>query len=252
MAGHDANGFEVRVAAPHPLLGRFAELNADRYAPHRVFAELLESDPRMTRRVLEVGCGGDLPAIDRVGAVLRACERHDGVEPDPAVEDHPHLAERWCALFEDAPVPAETYDALLAFWVVEHIEAAVPFLKKAYDVLKPGGVVYAYTPHALHPFAAITRAIQTLGLKGGWRRAAAHKINDYPAYYRMNRVKSVARAARAAGFARADFHLVPCMQWDHYFPRPLRFVPHLYDRMIGIRYRGAGLIFIFRLEKAAT
>ena len=50
-------------------------------------------------------------------------------------------------------------------------------------------------------------------------------------------------------FRVAEFHYLPCVQWDTYFPRPLRFFPHAYDRLIGTRFRRAAQLLLFKLEK---
>jgi SAM-dependent methyltransferase len=194
---------EVRIAPPHPLTGRFAELDRRRSDFIEEYASLLEADPRMRCRVLDVGCGCDFPTLEPIARLLRACRRLDGVDPLPCVVDHPGLTERWCGEFETAPIPDDTYDAVFTFFVAEHLRDAGRFFATAARVLVPGGVVHALTPHALHPFAMLSRAIQAVNVKDAWRRATRHKVNAYPAYYRANRLGSVVRAARRAGFTRA-------------------------------------------------
>lgn len=241
---------EITIASRHPLSGSFRELDRRRSLPHEHFAAMLSGDPRLRGTVLDIGCGGDFPRNEGVRSVLMKAERVDGVEPDSAVEDHPHLTSRWCCRIEEADLPEGFYDAAIAFWVAEHLEDADSFLRKTHDALKPGGVLYAFTPHAVHPFALISRIVNAVRLKSSWRSVAKRKINDYPAWYRVNRLGSIAPAAERAGFARAEFHYLPCVQWDSYFPRALRFVPHVYDRIIGIHYRRFAQILIFKIEKA--
>ncbi|MHC5022664.1 MAG: class I SAM-dependent methyltransferase [Planctomycetota bacterium] len=240
----------VNVQPPHWLTGRFSELDQNRSEAQEFFARWVEHDDRMRGHVLDVGCGGDLPEVTAIRALLSRCRQLDGVDPRRCVTDHPALMRRWCDPFEDADVPAETYDAVFTFWVVEHVRRAQPFLQKAHDVLRPGGVFYAFTPHALHPFALIVRLVQLVNLKEIWRRINRRHINAYPAYYRLNRLGSIMHAGRRAGFASADIHYLPCVQWDTYFPRPLRVLPHAYDRLIGGRFQRAGQLLAFRLEKA--
>jgi SAM-dependent methyltransferase len=239
----------IAIAPRHPLSGDFAALDRRRSLPHEYFADLLECDRRLRGSVLDIGCGGDFPRHPRVRCVLMQAERVDGVEPDPVVEDHPHLAGRWCCGIEEADLPQEFYDAAIAFWVAEHLKDADAFLRKTHGALKPGGVLYAFTPHALHPFAVLSRIVNDVRLKSSWRGVAKRKINEYPAYYRVNRQGAIAPAADRAGFARAEFHYLPCVQWDSYFPRSLRFLPHVYDRALGIRFRRLAQILIFKLEK---
>jgi SAM-dependent methyltransferase len=247
--GAAATNIEVRIAPAHPHTGCFRELDGARSGPHEYFAELLRADPRLRGRVLDIGCGADFPRSRPVREVLAACARLDGVEPDPSVTEHPGLVQRWCCTIEDADLPSAAYDAAVTFWVVEHIRRPDAFLRKAIDALRPGGALYAFTPHSLHPFALISRTIQAVQLKGVWHRASRKKINEYPAYYRLNRRGRVVAAARRAGFASAEIHYLPCLQWDTYFPRALRFAPHLYDRVLGARFPRAAQILVFKLEK---
>jgi SAM-dependent methyltransferase len=240
---------QVNIAPAHPLTGNFRELDRNRAAAQDSFGEWIAADPRMKGRVLDVGCSDEFPRRPSILAILKAAAQVDGVDPTPAVFKHPGLTERWHAPFEDAPVPGEAYDALFAFWVAEHIEHPDRFLQKAYRALKPGGVLYAFTPHALHPFPLGVRLLEAMKLKRIFKRVQLQSETFFPAYYRMNRAGSVAPRAERAGFKRAEFLYLPAVQWDKYFPAPLRFVPHVYDRLLGIRFRRFAQIIAFRLEK---
>lgn len=242
---------KLTIAPPHPYLGRFDQLDRERGEATRYYIEWVGSDPRMKGRVLDVGSGGDYPTPKVVRALLEQCGQHDGVDPNPAIANHPALTERWCAPIEEAPLPAEAYDAMFSFWVAEHIRDPDRFAKQAIHTLKPGGVFYAFTPHALHPFPLAVRMLQMINLKRLAKRRMIQQEKVFPAYYRMNRLGSIARAAERAGFAAAEFHYLPSVQWDHYFPRPLRFLPNLYDRLIGVRFQRAAQVIAYRLEKGA-
>ena len=74
-------------------------------------------------------------------------------------------------------------------------------------------------------------------------------VNDYPAYYRCNSPSAIARAIRELKFQRVTYYYVPCLQWDTYFPRALRWAPRVYDFLLGTRLNRLMQIFIVRLEK---
>jgi SAM-dependent methyltransferase len=165
--------------------------------------------------------------------------------------NHPWLTEKWCGEFDTAPIPPNTYDAMLSINVVEHVQNPRTFLEAIWRGLKPGGAFYALTPHRLHPFAYAVLLVQAMNLKDKAADAAAGstKINRYPAYYRVNCRKDVARAAEGMDFESAEFHYHPQTQWAQYFPRMLRFVPWMYDFLIGVRFLACSQQFMFRLEK---
>ena len=231
----------------------WAELDKDRRSFQRGFVQLLLEALQFRRHVLDIGCGSELPAAlkpitGRYGSL-------DGVDPSPAVARHPLLERRWNAPFESSDVPAEAYDLVYAYNVLEHIADPAPFFRKVHSVLKPGGVFFGLTPNGWHPFALLSRLIEIIGLKSyarqkiGRDETGAMAVNDYPAYYRCNTPLTLSRAVRSLNFRQATYYYFPCLQWDTYFPKRLRWTPRLYDFCIGARLRPFMQIFIVRLEK---
>jgi SAM-dependent methyltransferase len=231
----------------------WSELLRNRGGFQAEFTRLVSACPQVGGRVLDIGCGGALPP-----ALAGLASREgtlDGVDPDPAVESHPLLARRWHSPFETSVVPGAAYDLAYAYNVVEHLAQPRPFFEGVQRVLKPGGVFWALTPNVRHPFAILSRTIERIGLKGMARRkmgrsdSGAMRVNDYPAYYRGNSPRAVLRAIRGLGFSRATFYFHPCLQWDTYFPRCLRWAPRAYDFVIGTRIASCMQIFMMRLDK---
>ncbi len=242
----EVSSFIIRKMPPHRLTGNFSELDKQRDCFHFDYAELLKSDPRLRGQVLDVGCGDDHPAVTTLREVLTNASRVDGVDPLASIANHPYLTSRWCAPFETADIPERAYDSIFTFWVVEHISNPLLFMEQSARVLKPGGRVYALTASSLHPFAWISRSVQSLNLKARWRRISRAKVNDYPAYYRLNRPGRIAKFAQIAGFTEVEIWRIPCRQWDIYFPAALRFAPTLYDRLVGCQFQIAAQVLMFR------
>ncbi len=232
--------------------GCYRELIADRSGFQRAFRRALLREGGLKGRALDIGCGGDIP--QPLEAVAERCGRLDGVDPAPEVLRHPRLHRRWHGPFEESEIPHAAYDLAYAYNVVEHIPRGRPFFRKVRDILKPGGVFWALTPHARHPFALLARAIEVAGLKQLSRsrsrssESGEYTVNNYPAYYRLNSRSQVARAVTGLGFASLTIHYYPCMQWDTYFPRCLRWAPHLYDYLLGVRVRPLMQILAYRLQ----
>jgi len=239
-----------QTVEPH---GGYRELLKDRSGFQRVFNSWLVNEPALRGRVLDIGCGGNIPPF--LPAIREIPQQLDGVDPDPIVNLHPSLTTRWHGRFEDAAIPVNQYDLAYAYNVVEHIPTPSAFLEKVWQVLRPGGVFWALTPNAAHPFAWLARGIEQIGGKRGMRELLkkpdhGYTVNNYPSYYRLNCPGQVRRAlALTPPFRDAAFSWYPCMQWDTYFPWSLRGLPHLYDFSIGIRVRPWMQIFAFRLTK---
>lgn len=245
--------FEVK---PVQGLGGFREQDADRSGYAKRFAEIVAGDTRLNGVVLDIGCG-ELGAMltDNAGnnifePVLRRAARLDGVDPGEGVLRNQKITNRFHALLEEAPIPENAYDAMVGFYVLEHVGTPTRFLRAAAKALKPGGVFYAVTPHARHPFALGTALAQKLGLKERLGQISeSDGVNSYPTYNRLNTRAAVARAGREAGFSKATVYFAPCVQWDTYFPKPLRFVPHIYDRLLGSNFTACSQQMMVKLEK---
>lgn len=226
-------------------LGSFSHLYRDRSGFQREFVKRVLAEPGIKGRVLDIGCG---PAVcPPIAEIATAAGQLDGVDPTPAVKDHPALVERWCGTLDTVDVPSEAYDLAYAYNVVEHVAAARPFFQTVKRVLKPGGVFWALTPHGRHPFCSAVKLTQAVKFK----QKLAEKnegINSYPSYYRLNKPNSVIKAIDGLGFTKADFFVMPCMQWDHYFPKFLRWMPNIFDWMLGTRAAFSMLIFMYRLQ----
>jgi SAM-dependent methyltransferase len=238
----------MRTSITEVSLGGYDDLFRVRNGFQRWFCDRLEMEPGIRGRVLDIGCGRTFPGP--LARISRLPTQLDGVDPAADISSRTDLTLRWSTGFEDAAIPKAAYDFAFAYNVVEHIAAARPFLEKVSRVLKPGGVFWALTPHALHPFAYLVRAVQGVRLKQRYASARAG-INDYPSYYRLNCVSQVTRAVRDDWFAEAEFYRLPCMNWDSYFAPQLRFIPHTYDRLVGVKRGPFMLLFAMKLTRAS-
>ncbi|MCA1616507.1 MAG: class I SAM-dependent methyltransferase [Acidobacteria bacterium] len=97
-------------------------------------------------RLLDIGCGA--------GTVLEAARRAgweaEGVEVShPAVE---HLRAAGFSVFHgelaEARYPADHFDVIVASEVLEHLPDPRVLLREAARVLRPGGLLWATTPHS--------------------------------------------------------------------------------------------------------
>lgn len=225
---------------------QFADLDPSKPLPQQVFMRLLHGDQIEEGDILDIGAG---PGPNRfLHEVFASRLPIDGVDIDEAVLNNKQLRKIWHCPFETADIDSEAYRFAIAYCVVEHIERARPFFSKLAEILTPGGVFWAYAPYANHPFAALSRSIEVVGLKHAFSSRSEY-VNDYPAYYRLNNVRSVKRALEGLPFASAKFYLLYAPGWKNYFPRSLQFFPKFYDAVT--MHRSCGVI-AYRLEKCAA
>jgi SAM-dependent methyltransferase len=229
-------------------------LDADRNRFQKYFQQLLLETPGLKRRVLDIGCGGNLPTA--LQGLAGQYGTIDGIDPDPAVAKHPLLSRRWNSPFEVTAVPKGDYDLAYAYNVLEHIADPKAFFSKVHGVLKNNGVFWGLTPNGCHPFPVLSRSIELLGLKSAARRrigqdeSGTMRVNDYPAYYRCNTPRAVLAAIDGLGFHSATFFHYPCVQWDTYFPSWLRWSPRAWDLVFATRFTRLMQILIIKLDKS--
>jgi SAM-dependent methyltransferase len=240
---------------PTPSIpGGFRELDKNRCGFAEYFASLIAQEPRLSGCVLDVGCGAEGPTtVDHKDQnlfrpLLARAAQLDGLDPGPDIQHHASLTNRWQSTLEAAPIPEKTYDLIVSFNVLEHVGDTKAFMAALYRALKPGGVSWAMTPHGNHPFAWCVHLVEALNVKakvGGDYKG----LNKIPTYYRLNSRKAITRAAEEAGFSAVTFYFYPALQWELYFPKALRFVPRLYDWLIGARFQSCYQQMLVKFER---
>nr|XP_014694480.1 ubiquinone biosynthesis O-methyltransferase, mitochondrial isoform X1 [Equus asinus] len=109
--------------------------------------------PLSGMKILDVGCGGGLLTeplgrlgasvigIDPVAENIETAQRHKSFDPvlDKRIEY------RACALEEIVEETAETFDAVIASEVVEHVTDLETFIQCCWQVLKPGASLFITT-----------------------------------------------------------------------------------------------------------
>jgi SAM-dependent methyltransferase len=236
----------MKIEQKSVYLGNYRDHVKDRRGYARTFADLVSADPNARGMVLDIGCGGK---VDRwIEPFTRLSRELHGVDTTPEIVSHPQLQRYWHEPFETAAIPPATYDMAYGHYVAEHIRSAEPFLRKVYEVLRPGGSYWALTPNGTHPFAYISRTVELMGFKQRFADAVPG-VNRYSSYYRLNRAGQIVPVAKAIGFGSASFYYMPCVDWDFYFPWPLRFLPRMFDAVAGVRFPKMMLMLAYQLVK---
>ncbi|MBN2006825.1 MAG: class I SAM-dependent methyltransferase [Anaerolineae bacterium] len=138
-------------------------------------------------RILDVGCGDG-----RRLAEMKKCGWDVlGLDLDPAAATFAHDTfgiSVQVGTLEEANFPTETFDAVIASHVIEHIFDPISFLTHCYEILKPGGRLVMVTPNSKST--------------GHWSYKANWIGLDPPRHLHVFSQESLRLAAQKAGLAQ--------------------------------------------------
>jgi SAM-dependent methyltransferase len=145
---------------------------------------------QLAGRILDCGSGEDL-----FGPHLRR-EGNDVISLDIDAEALKNIAGKTVqASCTDIPFPDDTFDAVWACAIIEHVKAET--LPEMIRVTRPGGRLIAVTPNAHSPFDAVKRL---LGMATWW---------ENPGHVRLY----TARELRCYGPVRGETRFLPHFGW---------------------------------------
>lgn len=169
---------------------------AGRYSPpflDRIIDDLVGSfEPhRRTNRLLDVGFGaGGLLRL----AKARAWDPH-GVEVSAAAVAYGReraIGTLFEGDFLEVPLERASFDVVVMSELVEHLPDPMPFLRRAAEVLRPGGLLYMTTPHG--------RGLSGRALEAEW------SVLRPPEHLQLFSRESMRRCLSAAGFRRSEIY----------------------------------------------
>jgi SAM-dependent methyltransferase len=197
---------------------------------------ILEALPE-NARVLDIGAndGSFCPELKQVADTAKA---YAGVDPDTVkLARHPFLSERYPSTLEAAHLPSESYDCLIAIFVLEHVARPHEFIRAAGRALKPGGSFFFITPNRYHYFAFLAGGLATAGLQDSvLKRLRPRELVEeyhYPALYQLNSPRQIRRIGRDAGFSEFEFRYCERLdEIDSYFPGPMKILPRAWEGFV--------------------
>jgi ubiquinone/menaquinone biosynthesis C-methylase UbiE len=205
-----------QLHAVEPLLEklypRFYDLNypyaVARSRYRKWIRDLLESGG--ATRVLDCGCGDGYHSVT-AELIQQNQIQLIGVDVAFAALSGNRLVKRRAAAdAESLPFENSSFDLIVCESVLEHLLVPEKFLQEAYRVLQPCGRLMILTSGRWHPFMLINRWLNAA-------RLGAAKIlfyllrrpltSTFPAFYRCNSKRALAKQAAAAGFRIESLHV---------------------------------------------
>jgi SAM-dependent methyltransferase len=175
------------------------------------FKKLLDTHITPQCSLLEVGCGRQVfgseyytRAAKKVGIDLEA----------EAIQENTTLDSVVCGSIESMPFPDNTFDIVIAQWVLEHVADATKTVREIERVLKPGGIFLFMTPNAWSPFVVGTRFIP-IGLKKFLRKRflSIDETDTFPTHYRMNTIGTLNKLFAKVGMQPIATQLIDCFTY---------------------------------------
>jgi SAM-dependent methyltransferase len=160
----------------------------------RVFEANLPPDG--LKKVLDAGCGYKLPIDVPRGVHL------SGIDNSPAMlEKNTNADELILGDIQSYPLPRDEFDAVICWWVLEHVPRPADALTNMSSTLRPGGLLVLGIPHIYSLKAFVTKItpyrfhVWVLRHIFGIANAGAPGVEPFPTYLRRDlapaRVKEI-------------------------------------------------------------
>lgn len=172
------------------------------------FLDLITRHAAGAREVLELGCGGENAVSTRLAQMFPAV---DGLDVDDACRENKALRHAYVYDGGHWPVGAERYDAVIANYVLEHVEHVESLASELFRVLRSGGVFLFRTPNRWHYVSVGGRLIPRrlhAWIANGLRDLPEEADDPFRTYYRMNTSRQVQTVLTAAGFEQRELRRV--------------------------------------------
>ena len=247
VCGYDAGGGPGR-------LRRFLAEGLGRLGPVRDAAagSVLWLGASRRGRLLDVGCGTGLFLAQMRDLGWEV----EGVEPDPVAAHAARSRYRLditSAPLEEVSLPANTFDAVTASHVIEHVHDPIGFLMECGRLLRPGGAVVIVTPNS--------RSLGSHWFRGSWRgwEVPRHIFVFSPrtlrtcaerAGLRVEELRTTARSARyiwhSSRALRRPATVLEEKGWQGFQAVSFWFLEHL---MIRVIHRGEEILLMARRSR---
>ncbi len=169
----------------------------------RQFESIILRHLRPDHIVLDAGCG-----IYTYAHIKGKCRMVIGVDADKSINRNNMANAIIHADLNHLPFPDNTFDIVMSWTVLEHIEDPQICFREISRVCKPGGLTVHTTPNMLHYANLFIKATPY-----SFHKWFIHKVigaNDfpYPTLYKINTPKRLEKIVRMNGFTPVETRLI--------------------------------------------
>ena len=210
---------------------RFYRSRPDWQNGSQQFRNVIDSHLPADATVLELGAG---PSNRTTKFLSERSSCVDGLDIDEQVKNNEYLNQRIVYDGAKFPLPGASYDAVVADYVLEHVEQPHEVFSEISRVLKPGGVFLFRTPNLFHYVSLIS--FLTPHFVHQLCRKFVHGVGDhpdpYPTFYRLNSERRIRRHCKDVGMQAIELQMVEKEPSYLMFSRPAFLAGVAYERSV--------------------
>lgn len=209
--------------------------------PYKIYEQMILSKLKPDSVLLDAGCGRTAPVLAKFVGKAKRLVGVELVEFDP--QKVPAGVELIQANLASVPqLGPASVDLIISRSVLEHVAEIEPVYKEMHRILKPGGGFVFLVPNFWDYVSLISWIIPNKFHGLIVSKTEGRDAHDtFPAFYKSNTRRSVARLA-----SRTGFRMISCEYLGQYpamlmFNAPLFLLGSLYEKLIA-RFRRLGFL----------